>query len=225
MNLPFIVRRLGEQRPNADAPPSANAGRPLPAGTEASEHLAHNIEAICSVYAKAEGEVLRHQRIVESVTAFVGRASFAYGVIAFIALWLLLDLILPVPFDPAPFSKLQGIIAVSALLISTIVVITQNRQGQVSEQRAHLQLQISLLAEQKIAKMIALIEELRRDMPSVKNRFDAEATMMQRPADPHQVLSAIEEGLHGAPLAADSVRTATVPDDPSIVSGGSKPLR
>ena len=38
----------------------------------------------------------------------------------------------------------------------------------------------NLLAEQKIAKLIALMEELRRDIPTVKDRFDPEAEAMQQ---------------------------------------------
>jgi uncharacterized membrane protein len=55
-----------------------------------------------------------------------------------------------------------------------------------------LELQVSLLAEQKTAKLIALIEELRRDLPEVTNRHDAEAAAMEQSTDPHAILDAIK---------------------------------
>jgi uncharacterized membrane protein len=80
-----------------------------------------------------------------------------------------------------------------------MVLITQSRQSRDQEQRAELELQINLLAEQKIAKLIALVEELRRDLPTVANRVDHVAEVMQEPVDPHAVLSALETALQSEP--------------------------
>ena len=62
-----------------------------------------------------------------------------------------------------------------ALLTATVVLIKQNRLAKIEEQRAHLDLQLNLLTEQKTTKLIDLIEELRLDLPMVKNRHDPEA--------------------------------------------------
>ena len=112
------------------------------------------------------------------------------------ALWVgvhgLLALFGVASFDPAPFYWLQGLIGLSALLVTTMVLITQNRQAKQAEYRRHLDLQMTLLVEQKVTKVIALIEELRRDLPSVQNRVDSQAEAMQEVVDPQTVLSALE---------------------------------
>ena len=114
----------------------------------------------------------------------------------FVTLWVLLNVFAPrfavAPFDPAPYFWLQGLVGLGALLTTTIVLITQTRKGKLAEQRAQLELQVSLLAEQKTAKLIALIEELRRDLPEVNNRHDAEAAAMEQSTDPHALLDAIK---------------------------------
>jgi uncharacterized membrane protein len=51
---------------------------------------------------------------------------------------------------------------------------------------------VTLLVEQKVTKAIALIEELRRDLPSVQNRVDSQAEAIQEVVDPQTVLSALE---------------------------------
>lgn len=56
-------------------------------------------------------------------------------------------------------------------------------------------LQLNLLSEQKIAKIIALLEELRTDLPEVVDRHDPEAAVMQDAADPIAVLEALQENL------------------------------
>ena len=60
------------------------------------------------------------------------------------------------------------------------------------ELHAHLALQVNLLTEQKATKTIQLLEELRRDLPNVRNRLDPEITKMQMQTDTHAVLDAIE---------------------------------
>ena len=101
-------------------------------------------------------------------------------------LWILANLFIGVwggyPFDSPPFIGLQGIVSLSALITTTVVLIKQNRLAKLEEQRAHLELQVNLLTEQKTTKLINLMEELRRDLPMVKDRHD-----------PDQVLSALDE--------------------------------
>ena len=74
-----------------------------------------------------------------------------------------------------------------------MVLIRQNRLAKLEEQRAHLDLKVTLLTEQKAAKLIDLMEELRRDLPNVKNRHDAEAAALQQSMNPDLVLAALDE--------------------------------
>jgi len=92
---------------------------------------------------------------------------------------------------------------VASLLISTGVLIYQARQGTVAEERSHLTLQLNLLTEQKIAKLIALVEELRTDLPNVRDRHDSEASEMQKTTDPQIVLNALKETLNTATTIKD----------------------
>ena len=73
------------------------------------------------------------------------------------------------------------------------MLIRQNRMSVLAAHNAHLDLQISLLAEQKSSKIIAMLEELRRDLPNVANKADAEADELAKPADTQTVLDAIEK--------------------------------
>jgi uncharacterized membrane protein len=82
--------------------------------------------------------------------------------------------------------------------MATTVLATQNRQRKISDERAQLDLQVNLLSEQKLAKLIALVEELRRDMPNVKNRSDPLAEAMTQAIDPHAVVSALHDTIEEA---------------------------
>ncbi len=177
---------------------TATSALPRPAAAP-GDLVSQNIDAIAALHAHAERGVNRYQRAIEAATGFLGRPLFFYFILALVLLWIGSNLLAPHlhqrPWDPPPVYWLQGLVGLGALLMTTVVLITQNRQGKVEERRAQLDLQVSLLAEQKIAKLIALVEELRRDLPNVQNRTDLEAEAMTESADPHAVLSALEETL------------------------------
>lgn len=166
------------------------------------EHVSQQVETFATLHARGESDVSVHQRTVEKVTAFLGRPLFLSFVLGIVALWVLLNLLMRrsgiTAIDAPPFFWLQGVVGLGALLLTIVVLITQNRQARLAERRAQLDLQVNLLSEQKIAKVIALMEELRRDIPSVRNRHDPEAEAMSEAADPHAVLDALEEKLDAA---------------------------
>lgn len=95
--------------------------------------------------------------------------------------------------DPAPFFWLQGCLTLYAAIIATSVLVRQLREAKHDAQRDHLELQVNLLAEQKTAKIIALLEELREDMPNVRNRVDREAEAMTHAIDAREVLNAFAD--------------------------------
>jgi uncharacterized membrane protein len=171
-----------------------------------AEQFNQNVEPVASLRQRAERGVSVHQRRIERATAQIGRPRSLYWILAIALAWVGFNLAAPRlgghAVDPSPFPFLQGLIGLSALLMTTTILITQNRQTASAEQRAQLELQVNLLAEQKIAKLIALIEELRRDMPSVRDRVDQVAETMKAPVDPHAVLSALETTLEGRVEAA-----------------------
>jgi uncharacterized membrane protein len=107
-------------------------------------------------------------------------------------------------WDDPPFAWLQGTVGLGALLMTSVILITQNRQGKLAERREQLELQMSMLTEQRTAKIIDLLEELRRDMPSVHNRVDLEAEALTRTVDPHDVLATFESKLEETLEASSS---------------------
>lgn len=166
------------------------------AARKASDDIYENVEAVASVYERVEQTLPLHQRGIERLVRALGRPLFLYCYLGCAFIWIVANLLAPSagvrPLDVPPFFWLQGVVTLSALCLTTVILITQNRQGRLTEQRAHFDLQVNLLAERKIAKIIALLEELRRDSPTIKDRYDGVAEAMQHPADPQQVVEALE---------------------------------
>ena len=167
------------------------------------DQINQNIGAVHDFYTREEQKISRSQRILERVSRLVGQPAFIGIILLFVALWVLANAGLRqfgmAAFDPAPFFWLQGIIGLGALLTATAVLTKQNRLARLAEQRAHLDLKVTLLTEQKAAKLIDLMEELRRDLPNVKNREDPEAAALQHSMNPGRVLAALDEGAESEP--------------------------
>ncbi|MDZ8222020.1 MULTISPECIES: DUF1003 domain-containing protein [unclassified Nostoc] len=158
--------------------------------------IAKNIEAIISLHTQEVRDIPAHQRILEAIATFFGRSAFMYSLLLILALWIFGSFFQRLlPFNLPPFSWSNQGLDAAALVISTGVLVRQTRQENFAEQRAQLMLQLNLLSEQKIAKIIALLEELRTDLPDVLNRHDSEAQLMQEPADPIAVLEALQKNL------------------------------
>jgi uncharacterized membrane protein len=95
--------------------------------------------------------------------------------------------------DQPAFAWLELAATVAALLVSILILVTQRREDQLADRRAQLTLELALLADRKSAKIIQLLEELRRDQPDVADRIDAESDDMSRPTDPEAVAASIAD--------------------------------
>lgn len=136
------------------------------------------------------------QRRVERVGSFLGRPSYLIALLALIMLWVGVNSMIRASarWDPPPFELLDGVMTLISLVTTTIVLIAQNRMAKLEQQHTHLGLQVALLTEQKVTKLIKLLEELRRDLPMVKDRLDVQAEAMQESATTAKVVAALEEG-------------------------------
>ncbi|PSB25331.1 DUF1003 domain-containing protein [Stenomitos frigidus] len=190
--------RISKHQPE-DSRTSYRANKTIVPTAPLPDHIGQNIETIVALHAKAEQDVPRLQRRVEAVASFFSRPLFLFGILFVVAAWILANLLLQrahLPtFDAPPFNLLELVLSCGSLLIATGVLIKQERQEKLAEQRTQLILQLNLISEQKIAKLVALLEELRRDLPNVQNRPDPEADVMQQAADPQVVMAALEETL------------------------------
>lgn len=79
------------------------------------------------------------------------------------------------PFDPYPFSLLSFIITVESVFLFMFVLIKQNRMTRRAEQRSHLSLQLTLLVEQELTKVLQMMEKVSQstgaqDSPDNKTR-------------------------------------------------------
>ena len=154
-------------------------------------------DATLQLRAAHRDETSTLQKAVDRVTAGVGWPGFAAVAVAVIVGWVGTNLWLVhigvVPLDPPPFAGLQSALAVGGFLMVALILTTQRREDQLAGHRAQMILELSVTNDQKISKVIELLEESRRDNPALRDRDDGQAAAMSTPADTRAVLEAIKD--------------------------------
>jgi len=157
--------------------------------------VSQNIEVLEEYYRQEERSVGAAQRLLERSSAALGRPWFLGFILTVVLLWIIYNSLSPTlgwpQLDAPPFFALQGLVSLIALLVTTVVLIGQNRIAQRESRREQMELQVNILTEQKTTKLLHLIEELRRDLPMVRDRHDADAAELQRPTDAADILNAL----------------------------------
>ena len=117
-----------------------------------------NIDAIVVLEEEALNRRTFADRLSDMIAAFVGSIPFVVIHVVWFVVWTLINTgFLPrLKFDPYPYALLCMIVSLEGVLLSTFVLIKQNRMSQHADQRAHLDLQINLLAEKEITKVLQM---------------------------------------------------------------------
>ena len=120
-----------------------------------------------STVLRLEAAALRHRtaadQIADAIAAFTGTVGFVLLHLVWFVLWMIINLgfvSIVRPFDPYPFQLLAMVVSIEAVLLSTFVLIKQNRMSYLSDRRAHLDLQINLLAEREITRLLQVTERI-----------------------------------------------------------------
>ncbi len=160
-------------------------------------HVEDAVQAVAGFHAAHDADASSLQRLIEQVTRRAGRPAFIALLTALVVGWIALNLGLMAvgrkPVDEPPFFWLQGAVTLAALYMTVFILTTQRREDKLAELRDQLTLELSILSEQKSAKIIGLLEELRRDDPHISDRPDEDADALSTPADPNAVLDALKD--------------------------------
>lgn len=164
-------------------------------GDEAvSDKARENLDTLRQFEDDHEREASTTQRAIEAASLFFGSPAYLAGVVAFAILWIAVDAWgrahgWPHMEEP-PYFWLQGIVSLHALLLTIAVLIRQNRMSELAEHRAHLDLQINLLTEQKVAKILEVLAK--RDGDDSEALDVETGDDLTKPADPQALLDAIK---------------------------------
>jgi uncharacterized membrane protein len=160
--------------------------------------MERNINALVERRRVARRQRRQQDRVADGITAFTGSMRFVALHVTVFGLWVLVNAgATPVPrFDPS-FVILATVASVEAIFLSTFVLISQNRMQQQADERADLDLQISLLGEHEVTRLMTLVTRMARRM-GIEEADDPELAELERDVAPERVLDHIEHNRHDA---------------------------
>ena len=157
-----------------------------------SKVMERNIRTIIHLRTKTASERGLQDRIADVITSVSGRMIFAYVHIVWFGIWILLNTgkFGVRIFDPFPYGLLTMVVSLEAIFLSTFVLISQNRLGAESDRRADLDLQIGLLTEHELTRVLQMLDAIQKKL-GVEDRKDKELADLEMETRPEDVLEEI----------------------------------
>ncbi|HYC02220.1 MAG TPA: DUF1003 domain-containing protein [Azospirillaceae bacterium] len=158
-----------------------------------SSVLERNIQALHRRRREEERRAGLQEKVAEAITRFTGSMLFVYLHLAFFGFWIVANLgwIPGVPKWDESFVVLAMWASVEAIFLSTFVLISQNRMQAQADKRADLDLQISLLAEHEVTKLVTMVSALTNHF-GIRTDADDELHEITQDVAPDAVLDEIE---------------------------------
>jgi len=158
--------------------------------------------------AKLEEEQLRarsiSERIAAAVTRAAGTATFAIAHLVWFTVWIVVNskwargIERFDPFDPFPFNLLTMLVSLEAIFLSIWILISQNQMTRQADRRAHLDLQINLLAEQESTATLRIVHDIAEHL-GIGGRASRRDPALVEETDIERLASRMDEALPDAP--------------------------
>src|SRR5579859_4913472 len=121
--------------------------------------VVENVRAVADLERQAIHQRTRLERFTDRITDFAGHPAFIAGHAIWFATWIFLNRG-PHAVDPFPYSLLNVVVSLEAIFLTSFVLMTQNRMNRHADRRAHLDLQVNLLAEQELTAILQMVYAL-----------------------------------------------------------------
>ena len=180
-------------KPNGDGRGRHGPVVPPPRPNGLSSVLERNIHALNQRRKHEDARATAQEKLAEAITRFTGSMLFVYIHVAIFGFWIVANLgwVPGVPKWDESFVVLAMWASVEAIFLSTFVLISQNRMQAAADKRADLDLQISLLAEHEVTRLVTLVAAIAERM-GVRTEADHELHEIKRDVAPEAVLDEIE---------------------------------
>jgi uncharacterized membrane protein len=174
------------------ARPAADPRPPTP-GSTMGGIVERNIGALVERRHAEAAARNRQDRVADAISRVTGSMTFVYLHLVVFGLWIVVNLgwIPGLPRFDESFVVLAMVASVESIFVSTFVLITQNRMAALADRRADLDLQVSLLSEHEITRLITLTTAMAAHM-GLEEAHAPELDELSRDVAPEHVLDEIE---------------------------------
>ena len=154
-----------------------------------------NIESIMRLDKHTSRQRSIAEHVADKITTFAGSTPFIIFHIVWFGGWILVNLrLIPgiSPFDPFPYSFLTLVVSLEAIFLALLVLKSQNRMTKEADKRAHIDLQINMLAEQEGTKILNMIQRIGKHL-GLEEEIDEAMQQLSQETDVNQVAKTLDE--------------------------------
>jgi uncharacterized membrane protein len=165
---------------------------------ELSSSAQGNIETVVRLEQEELERRTLSERIGESIAIFSGSMTFFLVHVSGFIFWAIVNTgLIPsiTPFDPYPFNFMTMVVSFEAVLLSTFVLMRQNRMAKRADRRDRLNLQIDLLAEKEITKLLQLVQQICDRLEIPQGRTDPEVNELSHVTAVDRLASELDKKL------------------------------
>jgi uncharacterized membrane protein len=165
--------------------------RPVPDGDDPT--IERNVRLVAELEEQALAGRSPGEKLGDAASRLIGSMPFVVFHLVWFAAWIVLNLgVIPgiEPFDEFPFGLLTLVVSLEAIFLSLFLLISQNRMTRQADKRAHLDLQINLLAEAETTKILRMLERI---ADKVGVEMEAEEADLDQPTDIARLATRVEK--------------------------------
>jgi uncharacterized membrane protein len=150
-----------------------------------------NVQAIANLEREAFDQQTPVDRVTAAITRVVGSGLFIVVHAFWFAAWIVLNAT-RYNFDGYPFNLLNLVVAMEAVFLTSIVLMTQNRMAKVADRRARLDLQLNMLAEQELTATLHMLHGLCTHAGVRVSIRDERVQQLLKETDVHKIAVALD---------------------------------
>ncbi len=126
------------------------------------DYQLQTVKDIIAIESRDKKSMNLSDRIANKITDFSGSMLYVMIHVIWFGIWIMINLNMfgIKAFDPFPFSLLTMMVSLEAIFLSAFVLISQNKQAAQADKRAKIDLQINMIAEHEVTKLIEMIAEI-----------------------------------------------------------------
>ena len=190
--------------PTEDANPGAPGNSPA---------LEENLQAIRTWEQEALHSRSRAEQLSDWITATAASGPVLLAHVGWFTAWILANVgVIPgiAAFDPFPFTFLTMMVSLEAIFLALFVIASQNRLAHQSDKRAHLDLQIDLLAEREMTAVLRLLRDIAAHLGLKHTVTDEQLHDLVKKTDIHELTSTLDDTPEtaGGPARQDDRRAS-----------------
>jgi uncharacterized membrane protein len=161
---------------------------------ESETPVVKNVQAIAELERRMLEERKHISRLSDIATRVAGSTPFIVGHLVLFAGWVVINTS-RFAFDMAPFNLLNLILALEAIILTSIVLISQSALRRIGDLRTHLDLQVNILAEQELTAILGLLNRICKHLDIDMRSAEPKVEELAKETDLIKIATVLEKTL------------------------------